>query len=199
MSLVVDHVIVCLTDLNDAVAAFEGAHGVTSVEGGRHEGHGTANRLVPLGDDYVELVAVVDRGEAADRPFGAWVAEQSRRDGADGIALRTDDIEAECGRLGIETVAMSRPAHTGEMLHWRVAGIEQTIRLGLPFFIQWDVDPRRFPGRIPVVHPGGDLALDDVEVSGDIALLRSWTGNVPGLRVTEGVPGTRFRLRSRDL
>ena len=94
MNLVLDHVIVCLTDLDDAVAAFEGDHGVTSVPGGRHGGHGTANRLVPLGDDYVELVAVVDRGEAAHSLFGTWVAERSRRDGADGVALRTDDIDA---------------------------------------------------------------------------------------------------------
>ena len=199
MSLVVDHVIVCLTDLDDAVVAFDDEHGVTSVPGGRHEGHGTANRLVPLGDVYVELVAVVDRTEAADSLFGVWVADRSRRNGADGVALRTDDIEAECRRLGIEPVTMSRPAHTGEVLHWRLAGLEQTVRSGLPFFIQWDVDLERFPGRIPVGHPAGDLVMDEVEVSGDTARLRSWIGNVPGLRMAEGEPGARFRLRRREL
>ena len=194
-----DHVIVCLTDLDDAVAAFESEHGVTSIQGGRHEGHGTANRLVPLGDDYIELVAVVDREEAADSRFGVWVAQRSRHDGADGLVLRTDDLETECGRLGIEPVSMSRLTHTGDVLHWRVAGLEQTIRFGLPFFIQWDVEPGRLPGRIPVEHPAGDLVMDDVEISGDTARLRSWTGNVPGLRIVEGEPGARFLLRSREL
>ena len=38
-------------------------------------GWGTANRIVPLGEAYLELVTVVDDPEAAQSPFGRWVAE----------------------------------------------------------------------------------------------------------------------------
>ena len=41
--------------------------------GGRHPGHGTANRIVPLGSSYIELMAVVDRVEADSSPLGSWV------------------------------------------------------------------------------------------------------------------------------
>ena len=41
-----------------------------SVAGGAHEGVGTHNRLVPLGADYVELLAIADPDEAAASPLG---------------------------------------------------------------------------------------------------------------------------------
>jgi hypothetical protein len=42
----------------------EGRYGLASIEGGRHPGWGTANRIIPLGDAYIELVTVVDDEEA---------------------------------------------------------------------------------------------------------------------------------------
>jgi hypothetical protein len=33
---------------------------------------------VPLGDTYLELIAVVDEAEAAQSPVGRWVAEMQR-------------------------------------------------------------------------------------------------------------------------
>jgi hypothetical protein len=57
-----DHVLIPVADLSGAVTEFERRYGVMSVEGGRHTGWGTANRIVPLGDSYLELVAVVDPG-----------------------------------------------------------------------------------------------------------------------------------------
>src|SRR5687767_15772991 len=44
---------------------FEARHGLASVDGGRHRDFGTANRIIPLGSTYLELVAVVDPGAAA--------------------------------------------------------------------------------------------------------------------------------------
>ena len=56
--------------MSDLAADFD----LPSVDGGRHPGWGTANRIVPLGDTYIELVTVVDEAEAAQSPFGRWVA-----------------------------------------------------------------------------------------------------------------------------
>jgi len=47
-----DHVLIPLVDLSRAVTEFEGRYGLVTVEGGRHEDWGTANRIIPLGDSY---------------------------------------------------------------------------------------------------------------------------------------------------
>jgi Glyoxalase-like domain len=69
-----DHVLIAVADLTAAGERLERRHGLASVEGGRHAGLGTANRIVPLGDTYLELVAVVDEAEARASAFGSWVA-----------------------------------------------------------------------------------------------------------------------------
>jgi len=194
MSPAIDHVIVCVPDLAKSVDAFESDHGVTSVPGGRHRGHGTANRLVPLGDAYIELVAVVDSGEAVRSAFGNWVVARSSHPPADGIAIRTDDLDSVCARLDLEAIAMSRPADDGEQLHWRIAGMERLVSAGLPFFIQWDIAPERHPGAIPVSHPRGDVGLRRVVISGDIDQLQVWTLGTSGLELEGGEPGVRFEL-----
>ena len=55
-----DHVLIAVSDLEAAAREVERRHGLASVEGGRHQGLGTAKRIVPLGDTYLVLVAVVD-------------------------------------------------------------------------------------------------------------------------------------------
>src|SRR5438132_3854521 len=73
-SLDLDHVLIAVADLASAGREIETRHGLASVEGGRHPGWGTANRIVPLGEAYLELIAVSDEAEAAQSPFGSWVA-----------------------------------------------------------------------------------------------------------------------------
>ncbi|HUG31546.1 MAG TPA: VOC family protein [Acidimicrobiia bacterium] len=194
MGLVVDHVIVCVPDLVRSVRSFERRHGVSSVPGGRHDGHGTANRLIPLGDAYIELVAVVDPDEARESGFGSWVTSRTNTDGADAIALRTDELDVVCRRLDLEPLAMSRRTAVGQVLRWRIAGMDHLVAKGLPFFIEWDVDPSLHPGRANASHAAGDLVLGQVIVSGDEPRLRLWTEGVPGLAVEAGEPGVRFEL-----
>ncbi len=198
MALTVDHVIVCLPDLEDAVADFEAEHGVTSVAGGRHRSHGTANRLVPLGGSYVELVSVVDSREAEASLFGRWVRSRSTRPVADAIAIATDDIDLECRRLDLKATTMSRPTASGEELRWRLAGIEELVTSGLPFFIQWDVDPALHPGRLPVRHPSGAVALDKVTLWGDLERLTTWVADTSGLELRPGEPKATFQLASKS-
>jgi len=197
MKTVVDHVIICVPDLESSVHEFEERYGVSSVAGGRHRGHGTANRLVPLGDTYLELVAAVDRDEAARSAFGAWVAGRSRHPGAHGLAVRADDFDGVCVRLGLQPLVMSRPAVDGENLRWRVAGMEQLVTAGLPFFIEWDIDPAHHPGRIPVSHARGDLSLADVVLRGDLGELRRWVGEIDGVSLEQGDPSIEYTLVPR--
>ena len=69
-----DHIVIAVTDLDVAASAYNEDHHLASIVGGRHPGWGTANRIVPLGDAYLELIAVVDEGEAVESMLGRWVA-----------------------------------------------------------------------------------------------------------------------------
>lgn len=193
MGMEIDHVVSCVPDLDAAVSVFEKENDVVSVAGGRHEGHGTANRLVPLGPSYIELVAVVDAPQARLSEFGLWVASRSTLSGADSIAIRTDDLDEVCGRLALHPLAMSRKTPEGDELRWRIAGFE-LVSSGLPFFIEWDIDPGLHPGRAPADHPRGAVSLGEVVISGDERRLRRWTEGVSGVAVESGAPGVRFEL-----
>ena len=120
-----DHVLIAVADLDAAAQEVEARFGLASVEGGRHRGLGTANRIVPLGETYLELVAVVDDTEAAGSGFGSWVA------GGDlprllGWCVRTDDLDEVAGRLSLEIADGSRARPDGTILTWRMAGLERS-------------------------------------------------------------------------
>lgn len=59
-----DHVVFGTGDLDAATARVERELGLTVTPGGRHEGQGTHNRIVPLRGAYLELLAIADREEA---------------------------------------------------------------------------------------------------------------------------------------
>lgn len=186
MSLVVDHLVLCVRDLDQAVDEIDGM-GLASLPGGRHQGHGTANRIVPLGDAYLELVTVVDAAEAASSPFGSWVSGRVREGLAvDAVCLRTGDLDEVCRRLDLDSTSMSRTRPDGAELRWRLAGLEETLTRSLPFFIQWDIADEMLPGASPISHPGGSVSLGRVVMSGNAEVLRSWVGTADRVVVEPG-------------
>jgi hypothetical protein len=172
-----DHVLLAVPDLRAGAREMQARHGLVAVDGGRHPGWGTANRIVPLGPAYLELVAVVDAAEAAETPFGSWVA--GVRPGTVrpfGWAVRTDELDAVARRLGLTVAAGSRAARDGRLVRWRLAGIEQAAaEPSLPFFIEWG-DGTPLPGRTPAEHPAGAARIDRLELTGDADRLRGWLG-----------------------
>ena len=173
--LAIDHVIVPVADLADAAAALERKHGLGSVAGGRHPTWGTANRIVPLGDTYIELVAVVEPATASQSPFGTWIATTTP--GAPlGWVVRTTAIDEIGRRLGLTVVAGSRVAPGGEQITWRTVGLDVAIReRGLPFFIEWG-DGVPFPGSAQVPHPRGPARLTRLSVDADPLRLHGLLG-----------------------
>ena len=136
----------------------ETRHGLASVEGGRHAGWGTANRIVPLGDTYVELITVVDEAEAAGSAFGRWVAAgiESAPGRPLGWVARTDRLDEVAARLGLAVSTGSRPAGDGRLLRWRLAGVDEAAaEPALPFFVEWG-EGTPLPGRAEAAHPAGD-------------------------------------------
>jgi hypothetical protein len=187
-----DHVVYAVLDLDEAAVRFRERFGLDSTEGGRHERWGTANRIVPLGDQYVELVAAVDRESAAASGFGRAVIDRA---GAGGgwmtLAVATDDLDGVAERLGLEVGSGSRTRPDGEVVRWRMAGLDDPRReQWMPFFLVWDVPEELHPGRARAGHGVCTDGVASVEVGGDAERLREWLDSeeLP-IRVIEDEPG----------
>lgn len=189
-----DHAVYAVADLDEAAVRFREAFGLDSVAGGRHERWGTANRIVPLGDQYLELVAAVEREAAAVGGFGRAVME--RADAGGGwitLAVATDDLHGIAARLALEVESGSRTRPDGLVVRWRMAGLDDQWREPwMPFFIAWDVPDALQPGRARAGHGVTAQEIAWVEVAGDAGRLRDWIGGegLP-IRVIGGEPGVR--------
>jgi hypothetical protein len=193
----VDHVLIAVPDLTAATQELEARYGLASVEGGRHPGWGTANRIVPLGQSYLELIAVVDEVEAAASRFGSWLVHASSTFARPlGWAVRTSGLDEVATRLGLDVVAGSRVTREGRVLRWRSAGIEQAAAEPfLPFFIQWD-DGTPLPGQTPAAHRATGVHVANLHLGGDPERLAAWLGphDLP-ITIRPGTPGlTRIVL-----
>lgn len=187
-----DHVVYAVPDLDEAAVRFRERFGLDSTEGGRHERWGTANRIVPLGDQYLELVAAVDAPAAAETGFGMGVLERAA--GVGGwftIAAVADDLEAVASRLGIEVDSGSRTRPDGEAIRWRMAGLDDPRREPwMPFFLTWDVTNELYPGRARAGHGVRANGISWIEVGGDAERLHAWLGGDElAIRVGDGEPG----------
>ena len=190
--LALDHVILGSADPDASADRLRRDHGLGSVAGGRHEGRGTANRVVPLGPDYLEIVGVVDEEEARGDDFGRWVVEGvAGGERLLGWCLRTPDIDEVAGRLDLEVTSWTRTRPDGRSLRWRLAGLPQAmLQACLPFFIQWEIPADLHPGREPAEHRSSGIGW--VEVSGPRDRVRRWLGDADlPVRVEEGAPAVR--------
>jgi hypothetical protein len=171
----IDHVILPVRDLALEAADLEARYGLASIEGGRHPAWGTANSIIPLGDTYIELVAVADRETAGRSAFGQWIA--SAFPGRPlGWAVRTDSIDAVGRRLVLPVVPGSRVDPRGALITWRSVGVDIAVReSGLPFYIQWG-DDVPLPGAAAVRHRDGPVRLKLLSVPADRGRLANWLG-----------------------
>ena len=187
-----DHVVYAVPDLDAAAVRFREEFGLDSTEGGRHERWGTANRIVPLGDQYLELAAALDEPVAAETAFGSGVLERAAGGGGwFTMAAVADDLDAVASRLEIEVDSGSRMRLDGETVRWRMAGLDDPRREPwMPFFLTWDVRQDLHPGRARAGHGVRATGIAWVEVRGDAEALRTWLGGdeLP-IRVTDGEPG----------
>jgi Glyoxalase-like domain len=132
---------------------------------------------VPLGDTYLELIAVVDEAEAAQSPVGRWVGDVPPRIARPlGWVVRTDQLGEVARRLDLTVADGLRAAPDGRLVRWRMAGIEQAAaEPSLPFFIEWGQDTP-FPGRAAATHRSGSVEIARLELSGDPDRLAAWLG-----------------------
>jgi hypothetical protein len=188
----IDHVVYGVRDLEAAASRIEEEFGLGSVSGGRHPGWGTGNRIVPLGPNYVELLAAVDRGEAERSELGqSLIAAVANGDRFLGWCVSTDDIDAVAARLDLPVTAGTRERPDGNVLRWRSAGLERALaEPSLPFFITWDVPADLHPGRMGADHVARPQGIDWLEIGGDALRLNEWLdGSELPVRVIGGPPG----------
>jgi hypothetical protein len=180
----IDHVIYATGDIDAAAGRVQSELGMTAVRGGRHEGHGTHNRIVPLGGGYLELLAVADPDEAAASPIGSALQARlaGRGDGLFAWAVAVDDVKRVADRLGLSVSAIAREGLTA-----RLVGVAEALQdPGLPFFIERD-EGVRDPGS---AESAGGITW--VEVGAGQGKLEGRLGdaNLP-VRIVEGPSGVR--------
>jgi len=129
--------------LDDAIAEFARATGVTAVRGGRHPGRGTENALVSLGHGtYLELIAPVPGASATD-PFIIAALQSMPKLTPVGWAVHLDDAAATAERLRAAGIGVegphpgSRVTPAGDTLQWVTLGLTTLNTDAAPFFIQW--------------------------------------------------------------
>jgi hypothetical protein len=180
----IDHVIYATADLDTAAAHIERELGVKAAGGGRHEGLGTHNRIVPLGEGYLELLAVADPDEAAASELGRAVTQRIADvgDGLLGWVVAVDDVAPHAIRLGIEQTSIAREGMSAQL-----AGLAESMKDPfLPFFIARD------PGIANPAAAENGPGITWIEVAGDAERLDVWLGpNSLPMRVVAGPPGVR--------
>jgi catechol 2,3-dioxygenase-like lactoylglutathione lyase family enzyme len=143
----IDHVIFGVPDLRRAADALEAELGLHAVEGGRHEGHGTQNRLIWLGDSYLELMGVFHERLAGGSWWGRHVLGVIRAGGGYmGLALASDDVSAEAVGAGPPEDG-ERVRTDGRLVRWRIRRpAAPDPDLGMAFLIEHDTTAAEWTG-----------------------------------------------------
>ena len=168
----IDHVMICVPDLSRGVDTYMrlgfGVH-----PGGVHPGKGTHNAIAFLEDDYLELLAIRDRGEyRSHSPFGGLVEFLERGGGLRYVIVQSDDLAADVAAMRARGVDVSDPADgsrrtpAGRELRWRAAMLGRRNPLPL-FFIQHltPVQERRLQVPAAGRHPNGVQRIERVYIA----------------------------------
>jgi catechol 2,3-dioxygenase-like lactoylglutathione lyase family enzyme len=180
MLLGIDHLVIAVDDLAEAAGVVGNALGLRVSPGGRHERLGTENRLIWLGDAYVELIAVVDPALART----SWIGAPALRalDAGGGLAtyaLATDDIRRELERLRDHGAMLDGPLPgdrrrpDGRVVRWSL-GLPPSLGPGEPPFLiehdpgsaEWTA-PERAARAAEVHHLGSPIELAGLELPVD--------------------------------
>lgn len=143
MLLAIDHVVLACANPDSMAAELEARLGLAATGGGRHEALGTWNRLVWLGDSYLELVGVLDSEVASRSWLGRPVlAALERRAGLVTWAVAVDDLDQtlrwappDAGLVGPMDGQRRRPDE--RIVRWRLAH-PASLTSAAPFLIEHD-------------------------------------------------------------
>ena len=149
MLTAIDHIIIGVHNLDQAAAQFSQKLGLAVSGGGVHPTGGTANRIIVIGDTYLELMAI-DNPEEAQQSL---LDRLAKHEGYLNFVLASNDIEADSSAIikrGIQILGPtsgSLRAADGRTRGWSRTNIERPdLVQRYPFIIQHDSagEERRF-------------------------------------------------------
>lgn len=165
MTLTIDHIVIYVHDLQQAIENYRNA-GFTVNYGGQHADGITENGLIVFSDgSYLELIALVDGKSYADAGFKQLLKETG--EGFTGYAFQSDDLEADLAHMTEQGVTVGeiregqRARPDGEILKWKMAQIDNAMS---PFVIQ-DITDREL--RVPlttenITHDNGARGIHEL-------------------------------------
>ena len=211
MLIGIDHVVIATDDPDEMAASIEQKLGLAATGGGRHDAFGTMNRLVWLGDAFLELIGVFDAELAGRSWLGRPVLDALERGG--GLvtwAIAVDDLDdalrwapPDGGLIGPIDGERRRPDE--RIVRWRLARPE-IVSPTAPFLIEHDLDAAEWSAaerdaRHAEQHPlGGRARLVGLEVeTASPAVAAGRLRSVLAAAVEPmGRAGVRVRLGSQE-
>jgi len=165
----IDHVMICVPDLEQGIDAYTRI-GFRVYPGGSHAGRATHNAIAFQHEDYLELLSLRDR----NAPIAAGSSEArlaeflARGGGFRYVAVQSDALDADVAAMRARGVDISEPADgarqtpSGQELRWKSASLGP--RNPLPIFFVQHLTPLAERRQVAHAgdHPNGVLRLDRV-------------------------------------
>ncbi len=198
MLIALDHIIIGVGNLEQATEIFAENLGLLASGGGIHPTGGTTNRIIVIGDTYLELIAVHEPAEAQQ----SMLDRLAKGDGYLNFVLTSNDIEADSAAMRRRGVAIIGPnpgqlnTSTGRSRAWSRIDVQQPdLAQHYPFLIQHDSTgaERRF--RLagwtePPAHPlGASKVLSTTIAVDNLAEATPRFQGIYGLQPTEAFTG----------
>jgi hypothetical protein len=197
----IDHLVIAVDDPDAAASTLESSLGLTAGGGGRHEALGTFNRLVWLGDSYLELIGIFDTELAA----ASWIGAPASRAIAAGRGLATwavasDDLPKDVAALRERESDLSDPIPgervrpDGQVVRWRLAAASQLDLELPPFLIEHDASSAEWTPADRAARQDGPTRLTTLEIAvSDVSLAIGQYLRTTGLRFRPSLAGQGAR------
>src|SRR6266581_181574 len=188
MLTTIDHIIIGVNNLEKAATQFSQKLGLAVSGGGIHPTGGTANRIIVIGDTYLELIAIHNPAEAQQ----SMLDRLAIHEGYLNFVLASNDIEADSTALINRSILVHGPTSgllmtdDGRARGWSRTNIERPdLAQRYPFIIQHDSsgEERRFRlagWTIPPEHALGVTQIRSTTIADAILVAFPLGGNDQG-------------------
>jgi len=194
----IDHIIIGVRNLEQAATQFSQKLGLAVSGGGIHPTGGTANRIIVIGDTYLELIAIHNPTEAQQ----SMLDRLAIHEGYLNFVLASNDIEADSNAMinrGVTILGPTRGslrAADGRTRGWSRINIERPdLAQRYPFIIQHDNtgEERRFRlagWTTPPDHALGAMQVRSTTIAvANLAEVRQRFQHIYGLQPSDSFTG----------
>src|SRR5713226_500114 len=194
----IDHIIIGVSNLEQAATLFSQKLGLAASGGGIHPTGGTANRIIVIGDTYLELIAIHTPDEAQQ----SMLDRLAIHEGYLNFVLASNDIEADSQAITNRGIPILGPtpgslrAADGRTRGWSRINIERPdLAQHYPFVIQHDSSGEERRIRLagwttPPEHPLGVTQVRSATIAvADLAEATQRYQHIYGLQPSESFTG----------